>query len=80
MAGNSMPVASTGHLIALKILAGRHQDQMDLGYLLAASSDDDITLARASIELIHKRGFNRDLDLRQELEAAIDQSEHRERR
>jgi hypothetical protein len=30
-----MPVASAGHLIALKALAGRHQDLTDLGYLTA---------------------------------------------
>ncbi|MBE1875692.1 nucleotidyl transferase AbiEii/AbiGii toxin family protein [Myceligenerans pegani] len=72
--GTDMPVASTGHLIALKVLAGRHQDQMDLGYLLAAASDDDLTLAQKGIELIHSRGYNRGLDLKEQLAAAIQQS------
>jgi hypothetical protein len=42
--GAVMPVASTGHLIALKVLAGRDQDLIDLGYLLAAATDADILI------------------------------------
>jgi len=37
--GVFMPVASIGHLIALKVLAGRHQDLTDLGYLIAAATE-----------------------------------------
>jgi hypothetical protein len=43
-----MPVASIGHLIALRALAARHQDLTDLGYLISAASDADLDEARAS--------------------------------
>jgi hypothetical protein len=69
--GSLMPVASTGHLIALKVLAGRNQDLTDLGYLLAAASDADITQARSAVRLIEERGFNRGKDLAAELEGMI---------
>lgn len=42
-----MPVASTGHLIALNVLAGRHQDLTDLGYLISAATEADLDEARA---------------------------------
>jgi predicted nucleotidyltransferase len=42
-----MPVASIGHLIALKALAGRHQDHTDLGYLISAASEADLDEARS---------------------------------
>jgi hypothetical protein len=53
-----MPVASTGHLIALKALAGRHQDLTDLGYLIAAASGADLDEATAAAARIEERGFN----------------------
>jgi hypothetical protein len=53
-----MPVASIGHLIVLKALAGRHQDLTDLGYLISAASDADLDEARASAAMIEERGFN----------------------
>jgi len=60
-------VARCGHLIALKILARddaeRPQDLADLRVLLAASTDEDLALARSACELITSRGFNRDRDL-----------------
>lgn len=37
--GLSAPVATIGHLIALKTLAGRNQDLTDLGILIPAGSD-----------------------------------------
>ena len=55
-----MPVASIGHLIALKVLAGRHQDLTDLGYLISAATEADLGEARASVATIQERGFNRE--------------------
>jgi hypothetical protein len=42
----SAPVATTGHLIALKTLAGRSQDLTDLGALIPAASAEDLDVAR----------------------------------
>jgi hypothetical protein len=65
--GLEVPVAQTGHLIAIKILARddetRPQDLADLRALLAVATADDIELARTSIDLITQRGFHRDRDL-----------------
>jgi predicted nucleotidyltransferase len=69
-----MPVASIGHLIALKALAGRHQDLTDLGYLISAASDADLDEARASAAMIEERGFNRGQHLSEDLTATIGQA------
>ncbi|RJQ68143.1 hypothetical protein D5S17_33120 [Pseudonocardiaceae bacterium YIM PH 21723] len=62
-----LPVASTGHLIALKILARadvtRPQDLADLRGLLEAATPEDIEVARGAARLITERGFHRDRDL-----------------
>jgi hypothetical protein len=74
-AGVVVPVARTGHLIALKVLsrndATRPQDAVDLQALLRIASEDDIELARQSAQLISERGFHRERDLAAALEAAI---------
>jgi hypothetical protein len=57
------PVAQTGHLIALKILAGRPQDLADIQSLLLYAEDRDLKLARESLELISRRGYDRGIDL-----------------
>ena len=69
-----MPVASIGHLIALKVLAGRHQDLTDLGYLISVATEADLSEARASVATIQERGFNRGQDLPEDLTAIIGQS------
>ncbi len=65
--GLIVPVAQTGHLIAVKLLARndetRPQDLADLRALLAIATEDDLALARESIDLIRRRGFDRDRDL-----------------
>jgi predicted nucleotidyltransferase len=70
--GLSVPVATTAHLIALKILArnddSRPQDLMDLRALRAAAVPDDIADAREALSLITERGFNRNRDLQAALE------------
>ena len=66
-----IPVATTGHLIALKILARddrtRPQD-VDLVALVSAATPADIEQARAATALIALRGFHRGRDLRADLE------------
>lgn len=69
-----MPVASIGHLIALKVLAGRHQDLTDLGYLISAASEADLDEARASAVVIQARGFNRGQNLADDLADIISQA------
>jgi hypothetical protein len=73
--GIHMPVASTGHLIALKALAARHQDLTDLGYLISAAADADLDEAKASAALIEERGFNRGQNLSEDLAVIIGQAQ-----
>lgn len=62
-----VPVATTGHLIALKVLsrddARRPQDLVDLGTLLRAASAADLEVARHALGLIAARGYDRGRDL-----------------
>lgn len=73
--GLIVPVAQTGHLIAVKVLARddltRPQDLADLHALLATATSDDITLARDSIKLITQRGYHRSRDLAKGLEQLV---------
>ncbi|MEO8505609.1 MAG: nucleotidyl transferase AbiEii/AbiGii toxin family protein [Acidobacteriota bacterium] len=64
-----VPVARVEHLIALKILAGRLQDQADAVALLAIASTDERVRAQAALIQITERGFARGKDLLAELEA-----------
>jgi len=70
-----MPVASIGHLIALKVLAGRHQDLTDLGYLIPVATEADLGEAKASAVRIQELGYNRGQDLLEDLAALISQAE-----
>jgi predicted nucleotidyltransferase len=71
--GLKLPVATTGHLIALKLLARdddtRPQDLADLHALRKVATLDDLIEADAAVRLITQRGFNRDRDLVSLLEA-----------
>lgn len=67
----SVPVAATGHLIALKVLARRGQDLVDLDALLATADETDLALARQAVALIVARGFHRDQDVVADLERVI---------
>ncbi len=62
--GLTLPVATTGFLIALKVLAGRLQDLADLDNLLRVAADADVAEAQRVIALITERGCHRDRDLR----------------
>lgn len=64
-----VPVARTGHLLALKLLAReerRPQDDIDLRALLRVAGPDDVELAAQAIGLIRQRGGHRHRDLLQE--------------
>jgi predicted nucleotidyltransferase len=65
------PVAQTGHLIALKVLArseSRLQDSIDLQKLLSVADEGERNRAREAVKLITERGYNRGKDLESELE------------
>jgi predicted nucleotidyltransferase len=65
--GVMLPVASTGALIALKLLArdDRHRpnDADDLNRLAEVATDRDWLEASELVELIEQRGYHRDRDL-----------------
>lgn len=68
--GYPVPVARTGHLIALKVLSQspqRPQDAADCTALLAVASPEDLELARRALAAITARGFDRGKDLMGEL-------------
>ena len=52
----TVPVATTPHLIALKVLAGRSQDLTDLGYLIPSASSAELDAAREAVKLIQALG------------------------
>jgi hypothetical protein len=73
--GLVLPVASTGHLIALKLLARdnvtRSQDLADLRALLTVAKPADVEVARHAVQLITDRGFNRERNLLDALDSLI---------
>ena len=64
-------VATTGHLIALKVLSRddveRPQDLVDLRALLRVASPADVARARQALMLITARGYQRGRDLESEM-------------
>lgn len=89
MPGLFAPVAKTGHLLALKVLAlrperpqDRPQDLIDIRELLAVADDQEVQLCRRSLELISRRGFDRGKDLNVQFEEQLNQfrTAQRERR
>jgi hypothetical protein len=62
-AGLFVPVAQLGHLLALKVLAGRPRDLEDCRALLAKADDWDLRQALDTLDLIDRRGFHRGKDL-----------------
>lgn len=65
--GVRVPVATIGHLLALKILAmddvRRPQDRADILALLEYADAEELHRAQESVELITARGFHRAKDL-----------------
>jgi len=68
-------VATTGHLLALKVLASddlrRPRDAIDIRMLLENASEADLALAREALVLVTERGFHRNRDLAAELARAL---------
>jgi hypothetical protein len=66
--GVELPVATVGHLIAMKLVSRdpkrRPRDQQDLVDLVKVAGPPDWRQAEAAIELIAQRGFSRGRDLR----------------
>lgn len=74
--GHQIPVAKLGHLLALKVLANRLQDQTDGARLILAASEREIDRARQALDLISERGYARDSarDLQAELSKWIERA------
>lgn len=70
-----IPVARLGHLVALKVLAGRPQDQEDVRILLGGIDFKELQSARQTLMLIEERGFNEKKDLLAELGKLMDSLE-----
>ncbi len=72
----TLPVATTGHLIGLKVLSrddvNRPQDLVDIRTLLAAASAADLEVARNCLQLIAARGYDRGRDLLADLNRLLD--------
>jgi hypothetical protein len=73
--GLVVPVATIGHLIAIKVLARddatRPQDLADLRALVRSADPADLSDAREAVALIETRGYNRDRDLRKALDELV---------
>lgn len=69
-----LPVAGVGELLALKVLARdderRPQDAIDIRALLRDATEEDLAIAKRSLEVIVERGYHRNRDLLAELERA----------
>ncbi|MEM8961634.1 MAG: nucleotidyl transferase AbiEii/AbiGii toxin family protein [Acidobacteriota bacterium] len=67
----TLPVATLGHLLAVKLLAGRAQDDADIERLVHGAEESDIAVTRVAITLIVDRGFHRDKDLHSRLDTFL---------
>ncbi len=73
--GLTLPVATTGYLLALKLLSRddetRPQDGADLRALVAVATDRDTAVAREAGDLVSLRGFARGRDLGRDLQELL---------
>jgi len=73
--GVHVPVATLGHLLALKVLAmddtRRPQDRIDILALLEYADAEEINRAQDSVELITSRGFHRSKNLSELLQSFL---------
>ncbi len=71
----AMRVATTGHLIALKVLSrddvARPQDLVDLRALLRVATEAELDRARRALALIAARGFHRGRNLNADLNGLL---------
>lgn len=73
--GAMVPLASVGHLIALKVLSvteRRRLDEQDLINLLDVATAQDLAVTRSALALITQRGANRGRDLGADLADVLD--------
>jgi len=61
--GLPLPVARVGHLLAMKLLAGRPRDMEDAGSLLDLADASEIARAWEAVRLVTERGYERGQDL-----------------
>jgi hypothetical protein len=70
-----LPVATIGHLIALKVLSRnddtRPQDIIDLRNLILEATPDDLKAAQHALALITERGYDRGKSLQSDLEVLL---------
>lgn len=70
-----IPVASRGHLIAMKLLSqdesDRLRDRADLQQLLKLAAREDLVVVTEALRLIAERGFNRGRNLNEALSQAL---------
>ena len=70
-----VPVAQSGHLIALKLLSRdpkfRPDDDADIRKLIAIADTTQLELARAAVELIEERKYHRGRDLTRSLDEML---------
>lgn len=75
LTGLSVPVATLGALLALKVLSRedrrRPQDRVDLQALVTRAEGGDLEEARRLLHLIRERGFHRGKDLEAGLQQAL---------
>ena len=57
VAGIELPVITTAHLLATKVLAGRDKDRADIQSLLRYASQEDILDTRDALDLIARRRY-----------------------
>ena len=69
--GLSVPVATLGHLLAMKLLAmddvTRPQDRIDILAMLEFADAEELARAHEAIDLITARGYDRSKNLRERL-------------
>lgn len=66
-----LPVARVGHLLAMKLLAGRPRDLEDAQTLLEIAGDSEIARAQEATRLIVERGYERGQDLELQLRTLL---------
>lgn len=75
LSGLRVPVATLGHLLALKVLAlddqTRPQDRLDVHAIVGRATEGDLRDARVALERVQERGFARQQDLRRKFDRLL---------